>query len=176
MTGLKVYLKSTTQSIYFFLQILAGLLLLTNALHFLESEHKLVLEVLLSGIGGGVILACLALPAHYRRRMRHLPGFLIFVAGAILFWNALVALEVLITSWYSIVYYVGICLMIIGLSSPIINPKLFIYISKNGIRFRNSPFPRHKLAWDEISRVEMGNRHLEIETLSGQHFRLKPEG
>lgn len=176
MNGLKVYLKSGIHRSYFILQIAVGLFLLINAVHFLESEHNLVLEVLLSGIGGTVVLTSLALPHRFRRRWRHLSGLFILAAGAILFSNALTALKVTYTPWQPLFYYVGICLMGIGILSPILNPRYFIYLSKRGIRIRNNPFQLHRVAWGEVARVEMGERHLEISTQNGRNFRLTPVG
>lgn len=175
MNGLKVYLKSGVARIFLILLILSAILLITNAFHFLESEQKLVAEVLLSGSWGAIILLSLFVPRKIKRSLRYLPGILILVAGVILFWHATTSLKVVITEWYSVFSYIGIALIIVGLSAPFLNQKHYIFLSSTGIRIRNNPFNLHRIAWKDVARVVMEERTLEIELHSGRVFRVTPE-
>jgi hypothetical protein len=175
MGGLKVYLKSGIARSYFLLQLLAGMLLIANAFHFLESEHKLVLEVLLSGSWGILCVASFFIPPRYKRKYRNLPGFFLLVAGGILLWNALTALEVEFSQWYSIYSYIGGTLIVLGLLAPVLNRRQYIFLSKNSIRIRNNPFTTYRFTWKEVSNVHMEERTLEIELDNGRVYKVRPE-
>jgi asparagine N-glycosylation enzyme membrane subunit Stt3 len=175
MNGLKVYLKSGIARNLVVLLILASILLITNAFHFLESEHKLVTEVLLSGSWGILILLSLFVPRQIQRRLRYLPGLLILVSGIILFWHATTSLHKVITEWYSVYYYIGGALILLGLAAPLLNQKHYIFLSSKEIRIRNNPFSLHQISWQEVARVEMEERVLEIELRNGRIFRVTPE-
>lgn len=175
MSGLKVYLKSGIARTYFLLQLLAGILLMANAFHFLESEHKLVTEVLLSGSWGILCIAFFFIPPRLKRRYRNLPGILLLGAGAVLLWNALTALEVEFTQWYAIYSYIGGTLIALGIVAPLLNRRQFIFLSKNSIRIRSNPFSTYRFTWNEVSNVRMEERTLEIELENGKSFRVRPE-
>lgn len=175
MNGLKVYLKSGMDRFISILLILSAILLITNAFHFLESEHKLVTEVLLSGSWGFLVFLSFLAPRQIKRRLRYLPGILILVSGIILFWHATTSLKVVITEWYSVFYYIGGALILLGLSTPLVNQKHYIFLSSSGIRIRNNPFAIHRIGWNEVSEVIMEERTLEIELHNGRIFRVTPE-
>ncbi|MEM0997318.1 MAG: hypothetical protein AAGN35_09580 [Bacteroidota bacterium] len=175
MNGLKVYLKSGVARVYQGFQLVAGILLIANAYHFLEGEQKLVLEVLLSASWGVLCIAALFVPARWKRRSRNLVALLLLGAGGILFGNAVTALQEIITQWYSVYYYIGVFLMVLAVLTPFMNRRNYIFLSQRSIRIRNNPFTTHALTWADVVRVQMEERILEIELGSGKIFRLRPE-
>lgn len=174
MHGVKVYLKSERDRLYWVLVILSGGLLLTLAYLLFDHNPQAWLTAALHGLAGGGLAGLSLLKPKVRRRWRYLPTLILLASAGHMTW--MVSADPSPTAFlpayldWAIAAFLGV----LGCAGPLTVGTRFAYFSPRRIYLRYSILKGSEFRWDDVQSVQLEDDFLEISLHNGKDIKLVP--
>lgn len=174
MNGLKVYLKSSITKVYHYLQLVIGLTMILNALREYEHIQSRRLAMLLNVVAGVALVTNWVMPRTVRRKLRLLPGLLLFAAGTTIIYYAKVSLAFEFSQFHTLFQWVGFGVAGIGISHAMLDVNHVVYFNSSGMLYKSTLFWSTQKKWSEIKGFVFQEQGFTVELMNKRTYRMVP--